>query len=51
MFKIFKSLLENIDGIYNCTKCEKCFRTLYPIELYGYKDLAVTFNEMLVLEF
>jgi hypothetical protein len=34
----------NIDGKYNCTKCEKCFRTLYPIELYGYKDRAVTFN-------
>ena len=35
---------KNIDGKYNCTKCEKCFRTLYPIELYGYKDRAVTFN-------
>jgi len=34
----------NIGGKYNCTKCEKCFRTLYPIELYGYKDRAVTFN-------
>jgi hypothetical protein len=36
---------ENIDGKYNCTKCEKCFRTLYPIELYGFKDKAITFNQ------
>lgn len=34
----------NIDGKYNCTKCEKCMRTLYAIELYGYKNLAVTFD-------
>lgn len=34
----------NIGGKYNCTKCEKCLRTLYPIELYGYKDHAVTFD-------
>ena len=35
---------QNLDGKYNCTKCEKCLRTLYPIELYGCKDHAVTFN-------
>ena len=35
---------KNLDGKYNCTKCEKCIRTLYPIELYGYKNRAVTFD-------
>jgi len=35
---------QNTHDKYNCTKCEKCFRTLYPIELYGHKDRAVTFN-------
>ena len=36
---------KNIDDKYNCSKCEKCFRTLYPIELYGYKNQAITFDK------
>jgi len=35
---------KNIDGKYNCTACEKCLRTLYPIELCGYKKQAITFD-------
>ena len=34
----------NKDGKYNCTACEKCLRTLYPIELCGYKKQAITFD-------
>ena len=34
----------NKNGEYNCTRCEKCLRTFYTIELLGYKDKAITFN-------
>ena len=29
---------------YNCSRCEKCMRTLYPIYLLGYGDDATTFH-------
>ena len=30
---------------YNCTDCKKCLRTLYMLELLGYKDKAATFKQ------
>tara|TARA_B100001013_G_C24588161_1_gene433655 strand:+ start:107 stop:1138 length:1032 start_codon:yes stop_codon:yes gene_type:complete len=30
---------------YNCTNCEKCLRTLYAIQILGYKDKAITFDK------
>jgi hypothetical protein len=35
---------ENKNNKYNCTKCEKCLRTYYTIELLGFKDKAITFD-------
>jgi len=34
----------NFDQKYNCSKCEKCLRTLHTIELFGHKDKAITFD-------
>jgi len=30
---------------YNCTNCEKCLRTLYAIQILGYKEKAITFDK------
>jgi hypothetical protein len=30
---------------YNCTECKKCLRTLYMLELLGYKNKAATFKQ------
>lgn len=40
----------NPNMIYNCSKCEKCLRTLSAIKAHGFLDQAVTFNRKVNLE-
>lgn len=44
MLKYLRVCWENIDGAYNCCRCEKCLRTMCALDALGVLDKAESFH-------